>query len=235
MRTYQAVFFDLFHTLVDVARAPGAKGAYTADILGVDRKTWNEVCFSGHHDVCRPTEHIDVIRTLAHQIDPSIPERRISEAAQVRQQRFDHALVNVEKDIVAALSRLKKNGYFLTLISNASTGEVAAWNRSPLAPLFDVALFSCDCGYRKPQPEIYRLALEKSGVTPEQALFVGDGGSDEHQGAQAAGIDNVLVTHYIAKRKNNLEERRAFAKWEIAAVPELVDRLLGAEFEQGRN
>lgn len=40
----------------------------------------------------------------------------------------------------------------------------------------------------KPEPEIYRIALESLGVRPDQSVFVGDGGSDELRGAREMGI-----------------------------------------------
>jgi len=35
------IFFDLFTTLISVSKAAGGRGRYTADILGLDRDTWN--------------------------------------------------------------------------------------------------------------------------------------------------------------------------------------------------
>ncbi|CAM3340555.1 hypothetical protein PALA111701_04145 [Paenibacillus lactis] len=40
----------------------------------------------------------------------------------------------------------------------------------------------------KPQKEIYLMACERLGVTPETSIFVGDGGSDELRGARDAGL-----------------------------------------------
>ena len=220
--TYKVILFDLFHTLVDVGRAPEASGRYTADILGVSREAWNGACFSEAHDICSPTCQRDVIRALAHSLDPSIPESLISEAAAERQQRFDHALLQVEQEVLEVLQALRDSGLRLALLSNASTDEVSAWPRSPLAPLFEKAFFSWECGAAKPQPQFYRHALDTLKVTAAQTLFVGDGGSDEHPGAQAMGIDNVLLTRHIGHYDQaRLAPRRAAVKWEIACLSEL--------------
>lgn len=219
---YKVIFFDLFHTLINVSAAPGTSGRYTADILGVGREEWNHACFGAVHDITRLTQQREVIRALAHSLDPSISIERIDEAAAERQRRFDYALRNVEAELLVLLGEWRASGLRLGLISNASTDEVAAWPDSPLSPLFDAAIFSCHCGMCKPQPEIYRHALERMGVGVDEALFVGDGGSDEHRGAAAVGLDNVLLTRYIADYgAERLARRRESVKWEIAHLREL--------------
>jgi putative hydrolase of the HAD superfamily len=222
MPEIRAICFDLFHTLVDVGRVPDHVGRYTADILGVDRQVWNERCFSAEHEIRRPTRHHDVIRTLAHSIDPAIPSERIAQAVEERQRRFDHALREVEAQTLASLEDLRARGLRLALVSNASTAEVAAWTDSPLAGQFDTAVFSCECGFAKPEPEIYRLACDGLGVTPEQALFVGDGGSDEHAGAAAVGMHPVLMRRFLDKMApDRLAARRRRVRWEVAHLGEL--------------
>ena len=224
--TYKVILFDLFHTLVDVGSAPGSSGRYTADILGVPRDDWNRACFSSAHDICRPTSQLDVIRALAHSLDPSIPERLIREAATERQLRFDHALLQVEPEVLDSLAALRGMGLRLALLSNASTDEVRAWPGSPLAPLFEQVFFSCECGCAKPQAVFYHHALNAMGVPPGQALFVGDGGSDEHAGAREMGIDNVLLTRHIGHYDEaRLAPRRAAVKWEVASLAELTSLL----------
>jgi len=219
----EAVVFDLFHTLVDVARAPGARGRYTADILGIDRSAWNRACFSEHHDICRPSSQYEVIRSLARHIDPTIPDSRIRDAAEERQRRFDNALMHIEPKTLDVLNSLRKGGRRLALVSNASTGEVAAWPGSPLAPRFDKAVFSCDCGMKKPEPGIYHLALDALGVSPERSFFVGDGGSREHIGASAVGMRTVMVTRFIDEQTRL--ERREGVRHEIESIAELLDLL----------
>jgi putative hydrolase of the HAD superfamily len=46
---------------------------------------------------------------------------------------------------------------------------------------------------RKPDPRIYRVALDELGVEPAEALFVGDGANDELAGAERVGMRAVLI------------------------------------------
>lgn len=230
----RAVCFDLFHTLIDVGRSPGTPGRYTADILGLDREDWNNACFSDAHEICRPTDYREVVRKLAHSLDPSIPLSLIHEAAEERKARFDYTLCNIEPGVIDTLLRLRERGYKLALISNASTGEVEAWSKSPLAGYFDSAVFSCHCGHAKPDTGIYQYALEQLAVGAVEAAFVGDGGSNEHAGASAMGMHSILLTHYVAERLDDsaLAGRRAQARYEISSLPELLPLLDRLSVEQ---
>ncbi|MDX2504935.1 MAG: HAD family hydrolase [Gammaproteobacteria bacterium] len=194
----RAICFDLFNTLVNVGSVPTSIGGTNAEVLGVEASAWNQACFSDDHEICHPTNHFDVIRTLAHRLDPKIPLTRIHDATRQRQARFDYALTtHVSPDVVNALRKLRDQGYQIALISNASTAEVQAWPDSPLRPLFDVSVFSCDVGMKKPDPAIYYYTAEQLGVDAQHCVFVGDGGSDEHHGAHASGMTPLWLTCHL--------------------------------------
>ena len=212
MGNIQGICFDLFNTLVSVGKVPVHIGPNTAEILGVDIQAWRDACFGEQHDICGPTDATDNLRRMAHSIDPRIPEATIRKAVRVRQRRFDYALQHVEAEILNVLGNLRLKGIRLALVSNASTAEVQAWPKSPMAPLFDTAVFSCHCGSMKPEPDIYQHALTELGLAPQSCLFVGDGGSNEHHGAHAVGMKPVLLRRYLQP------ERYQQLEWELTAV-----------------
>jgi putative hydrolase of the HAD superfamily len=231
--TYKAIFFDLFGTLISVSKAAGDKAPYTADILGLDRRAWNQACFSEHHDILGETDHLATVKRLAHSFDSAIPMQKIQRAAKTRQRRFDLALTRVEPDILSALHTLNESGFGLGLISNAATGEIRAWPTSPLAPLFKTVHFSCQCGVKKPQPEIYDMALVEMGIDREDALFVGDGSSNEHLGADACGIDSLLVTYFLnTPNTSDLQHRGLGSKGVISHIRDLQSLLAGHDISQ---
>lgn len=197
----RTLFFDLFNTLVSVAEVPLEVGKLTADVLGVGHEQWNAVCFSEHHEIRRPTDHLEVLTALARRLDPAMPLQRIAQATQHRQRRFDHALQNIRPEILATLRRLRREGLRLALISNASTAEVSSWPRSPLASLMDEAIFSCECGYMKPDAAIYRHALECMRCEASHSLYIGDGGSQELLGAHQLGFITVQTTQFTRPQR----------------------------------
>jgi putative hydrolase of the HAD superfamily len=128
--------------------------------------------------------------------DPGIPHTLIEQATLERQARFDYALLNIEDEVLATLARLKDRSMRMCLISNASTAEVAAWQHSPLASMFDKAVFSCECGMQKPDVGIFQHALAQVNADPGDSLFIGDGGSHEFIGARAVGLTTIMTTQY---------------------------------------
>ena len=69
---------------------------------------------------------------------------------------------------------LKGSGYGIYLLSNASIRQHEYWPRIPASRFFDGTLISADHHVIKPQPEIYRLCLERFGLKAEECIFVDD-------------------------------------------------------------
>jgi putative hydrolase of the HAD superfamily len=224
MKTKKAVVFDLFHTLVEV-QPEEAGGKTTSEILGVDRGEWNRVLWEDTHDrlVGIDRDPVGIIRKVAHAIDPNIPEELILVAVQSRLKRFSSSLREVPSGSIAALSGLKSAQKKIGLISNADITEVEAWPDSPLAPYFDSTIMSCDVGEKKPDPAIYELSLQQLGLNAGDVIFVGDGGSNELQGAKAVGLTTVMMSGIIQRLYPDLiAERRPFADFEVERLTELV-------------
>jgi putative hydrolase of the HAD superfamily len=221
---YQAVIFDLFHTLTsaDAVRLPG-RG--TSEILGVTREDWNNQLLVSSDDRLRGkiTDPFLIIERMAHAIDPAIPDGRIREAVKNRIKRFRHAVTNIEDSTLSTLRELKKIGKLLGLVSNADVNEVTGWQDSPLKAYFDSVVFSCRAGYIKPEKEIYEIALKELKIAPEDALYVGDGGSDELAGAKKIGMHTVLTTHVIKELwPERIVKARQYADFEINELNGLI-------------
>jgi putative hydrolase of the HAD superfamily len=59
---------------------------------------------------------------------------------------------------------------------------------------FRVMLVSGEVGYRKPHPEIFLRALRELGVSPGEAVHVGDRPEVDGRGARGAGMSFILVS-----------------------------------------
>jgi FMN phosphatase YigB (HAD superfamily) len=198
---YNAVIFDLFHTLVSVT-ASGDPGPQPYEVVGVPEEEWFTV-WRRHEErrlkgQCDSVAEIvsDVIRDLGLEPLPALCER----VCATRRHRFRHALVNVVTEVLNGLQRLRPRVAKLGLMSNADFDEIASWQESPLAPLFDAALFSCYEGVAKPELVFYRLTTRRLGVDPTRCIYAGDGARDEHVGARAMGMSPVLVTWYLERK-----------------------------------
>ena len=91
------------------------------------------------------------------------------------------------------LASLKRRGLKLAVISNFDSRLFGILEGLGVAPKFESILISSHAGYAKPAPEIFRLALEQSRTTPEEALHVGDSVEKDAEGARVAGIQGVLL------------------------------------------
>lgn len=84
--------------------------------------------------------------------------------------------------------------YPLTIISNGfKEVQYYKFEYSGLAPYFTHRLISEEVGINKPQPEIFRIALERNGIAADEAVMIGDSYSSDIAGAKAAGIDQIWV------------------------------------------
>jgi HAD superfamily hydrolase (TIGR01549 family) len=61
-----------------------------------------------------------------------------------------------------------------------------------ICPFLDLTLFSSSVGYKKPHPKIFKRALNKLRVKPEEAVFVGDRLVEDIGGAQDVGMKAIL-------------------------------------------
>ena len=104
----------------------------------------------------------------------------------------DTALRLPHPQVLGTLSQLIDSEVRLGLLSNAHEREIRHWPESPLSSCFDAVAFSCHIGCAKPWASAYHHILEALGVRPENAVFVGDGASDELRGAREAGFGAVV-------------------------------------------
>lgn len=89
------------------------------------------------------------------------------------------------------LAELRARGIRTGVISNLGwSGEALADRLQRLLPEhpFEFVIASSDYGARKPDPLIFRAALAKAGLPPEDVWFCGDQIEADVLGAQAAGI-----------------------------------------------
>ena len=64
---------------------------------------------------------------------------------------------------------------------------------SGLRPLLDAVLVSMDEGVHKPNPELFRRAAARLGLSPSQCVFVGDHPVNDIEGAIGAGMRAVFI------------------------------------------
>jgi putative hydrolase of the HAD superfamily len=92
-----------------------------------------------------------------------------------------------------ALRLARARGLAAAVISNSNGSVRAILESLGLLPYLDFVLDSFEVGVEKPDPRIFGLALERAGVRPGEAVYVGDLYSVDVRGARAVGLGAVLL------------------------------------------
>lgn len=116
--------------------------------------------------------------------------RRLHGAVEALVKHWDEPLLPVE-GMEELIRELKESGYGIYLLSNASFRQHEYWPRIGGSRYFDATLISADEGLVKPQPEIYRLALERFDLRPEECFFIDDLPANV-EGASVCGISGAV-------------------------------------------
>jgi len=101
-------------------------------------------------------------------------------------------------DVMPALDALRAASVRLCVISNFVWGAPELIHDLELASHFEHLVISARIGFQKPNPGIFRHALEVMSVEPQRALHVGDSYKADIQGAGRLGIDAVLIARQDA-------------------------------------
>ena len=194
---HRAVIFDLFGTLVYNVSARDDDEALRqmASVLSVPPhgfvRSWYDTFdqrMTGNFRSYR-----SCIRYIARQLGVPVKAKQIELAARIRFEMTKCEVMTLRANAIEVLSRVKLDGYRTGLISNCSFETTILWKEVPLAPLIDVAVFSCLVGMKKPDPRIYRLATEQLNVEPQDCLYVADGIGQELAVASQIGMHAVQI------------------------------------------
>lgn len=87
--------------------------------------------------------------------------------------------------------------YRLALVTNQTTlAQLEKLHRLGISHYFSAIVTSEEVGTEKPNPEIFRFALDKLEVSADEAVMVGDHFKGDVLGARSAGIEAYLLIQY---------------------------------------
>jgi len=116
-----------------------------------------------------------------------------------------------DPEAVPTLTRLQ-NDYRLAVISNADGHIDRVLQRAGLSGFFQKVIDSGLAGCEKPDPRIFRAALELMATRPEQSLYVGDIYAIDARGASLAGMSSLL-----------LDPNGVYDGWDVARIAALSE------------
>jgi len=194
---YTSVIFDLFGTLVpDIAGPPYLLTAkQMAKVLSIPSGTFVEMWFGTAYErnigVFKTVQ--DNIKYICTKLNARINEEQVSRATQIRYEFVQQAMNTPIKHSLETIAELKRAGIKIGLVSDCSPSEPEIWQTTPFQPLFDVTIFSSIAEFKKPDLRIYQLAMKNLQVRENECVYVGNGGSNEIEGAFKAGLFPILI------------------------------------------
>jgi putative hydrolase of the HAD superfamily len=220
----QAIIFDLFGTIVDgfAASSVNYQEQFTT-ALGVPHEP-----FTRHWRQITDQRTIGDFQTIEASIEhvcdiigATVTTEQMLKAVEIRLQLTRHALTPAP-DALSTIAQLRSAGHKIGLLSNCSIEIPMIWPDTEFAPFFDSTVFSSRERIKKPAREVYYLACERLGVTPEECLYVADGENFELTAAAQIGMHPVL----IKTSESFSEVRREAREWQgdtITSLPELLE------------
>lgn len=96
-------------------------------------------------------------------------------------------------DVAPTLAQLKGRGLTLGLVTNVDHDISPTCRELGLSSYLDFLVTSLDVGVGKPDPVIFKVAVERAGVKASEAMHVGDQYYIDVLGARSAGIKPLLL------------------------------------------
>jgi putative hydrolase of the HAD superfamily len=124
-------------------------------------------------------------------------DRIVKKRMDVKRECFKH----LNPQIIPMLTHLKDKDIRIGLISNCYSEEVGPIKESILYPYFDAVCLSYEVGMKKPDKKIYIRCMKELSVESEECLYVGDGGSNELEGAKCLGMRTLKATWYLSDKE----------------------------------
>lgn len=193
----RAVIFDMFETLITHYQSPLYFGAQMAEDAGISEESFQTLW--------RPTEYersvgkvtLEEVLTEILEKNHCYSEAVLNKIVEKRTAAKEECFKHLHPEIIPMLSKLKEQGILVGLISNCFSEEAKVIRKSVLFPYFDAVYLSYEQGAQKPDKEIYQRCMAELGVTAEECVYVGDGGSNELQAAGELGMKPVQAVWYL--------------------------------------
>lgn len=202
-----AVFFDLYHTIVDIEldedslefwrEIEAHLSQYGSNLSAEDLKAlYLELCRQIKDDTLKG-------QSVLEKLFPTYFRILTSKQADLGQlyalitvfRRRSRKVLKLRKFTLPLLDKLERKGYVCGLISNTE----AVFTKIDLEDLgianrFRTVVLSSDVGAEKPAPEPFLAAMRSLGVKdPGHSIFIGDNFDADIMGAEGVGMKSILI------------------------------------------
>lgn len=137
----------------------------------------------------------EIVEKHATDYTKKMPKKKLKVLPEITGELFRAASLfrlQLYPDVKNVLKKLQKK-YTLAAVSDGqSLWAKAELNAVGLAGYFDPLIVSGDYGYRKPDARLFKKALKKMKMTPQEVIFIGNDLYRDIYGANELGIKSVF-------------------------------------------
>jgi len=207
----RAVLIDAYGTLVHLAPPAPRLRSLLRDRLGIEvgeREAGAAIAaeiayYRRHLHEGRDLANVDALRERCARVLFGALESSGALATDGRQRELDGGqmtailldslVFRLFGDVVPALDGLRRLGLRIVVASNWDASLPATLAHLGIGDALDGVVSSAACGAAKPDPALFAAALRLAGMTPAEAVHVGDSVAEDVAGARAAGIMPLLL------------------------------------------
>jgi FMN phosphatase YigB (HAD superfamily) len=265
----KCVSFDMFDTLVEWTSnvderhslmMKSALNVFKKRGIDVDTEYFerirNEIWYAKYKDVMYPTREFKAEDAISDIVDRIVSEKGANLDQQNRSAlvgEINQGFINVDSDtaiptpgILIALKELKEKGVRVVVISNHPYNKDSVGfllKKYGLSEYIDDVIVSSEVGFRKTgedkDAQIFRLALDRNGLQPDQLVHVGDNQDNDCEAPKHIGIKGIRFDNAESSQKN-IEYRRLirnsveYKNACVNTVRDYSDRLSAEYFERVR-
>ena len=94
------------------------------------------------------------------------------------------------------LTELRESALRMGVISNWDHTARGLLERHDLIGYLDHCIISSEVGIDKPDPGIFRLAMQKAAAAPQECMYVGDNYYDDAVGSRKVGMQALILNRF---------------------------------------
>jgi len=218
----QGIFFDLYGTLLVYGNMKQAWSDWLSTFydllkkqgLNISREAFSKEC-NGFFSTDEPVaggDHLTVlecrIKSLCQRLNLQPGHKELRHIADTIAEAWQNH-ITIDPETIPVLSSLKRN---------KTIGLVSNFDHPPhvrniladykLEAFFDTIIISGDVRVKKPSPAIFSFALEQTGLSKNEVIYVGDTNEDV-DGAMAAGIRPIFLARPVQGTDNTALDYRS--------------------------
>lgn len=196
MKGIKWLFFDLFDTIVFVDEEIYYKGKReAAELTGIDPDNFISAWKSTSEEALIGKLKDPFQRANEALKKMGINDRNISAKIAIYDIETLQRCVSFYDGATEALSFLRERGFNLALLSNATATTAFILAPLHLRDRFDHLILSYEIGLKKPDPQFFKIALQRTNALAEESVFIGDGANKELDAAKEYGMKTLRINH----------------------------------------